>query len=63
MFDKVCCMIPLNFDAKIRVECGDEHFFASLYQVRSVTYDARVARTAAHDMQGARSPYRDFLHN
>jgi hypothetical protein len=38
IFDKVRGMIPLNFDAAIRVEYGDETFFPSTYDVRSVTH-------------------------
>jgi Family of unknown function (DUF6428) len=37
IFDKVRGMIPLNLDADIRVEYGDENLFPSTYHVRSVT--------------------------
>jgi uncharacterized protein DUF6428 len=37
IFDKVQSMIPLNFDAEIRIEYGDENFFPSTYHVRSVS--------------------------
>ena len=37
IFDKVRGMIPLNSDAEIRVEYGDENLFPSTYHVRSVT--------------------------
>ncbi len=37
IFDKVRGMIPLNLDAEIRVEYGDENLFPSTYHVRSVT--------------------------
>src|SRR5438270_5010434 len=37
IFDKVGGMIPLNFDAAIRVVYGDdENFFQSTYDVRSI---------------------------
>jgi hypothetical protein len=38
IFEKVRGMIPLNFDAAIRVEYGDENFFPSTYEVRSITH-------------------------
>jgi len=44
IFDKVRGMIPLKFDAEIRIEYGDENFFPSMYHVRSVTYDGNVTR-------------------
>src|SRR5260370_29479218 len=44
IFDKVRGMIPLNFNAAIRVECGDENFFQSTYDVRSITHDEDVTR-------------------
>ena len=44
IFDKVHGMIPLNPDAEIRVEYGDESFFPSTYRVRSVTHDAGSTR-------------------
>ena len=37
IFDKVTTMIPLQLEAEIRVEYGDENFFPSLYHVESVT--------------------------
>jgi Family of unknown function (DUF6428) len=37
IFDKVRGMIPLDLDAEIRVEYGDENFFPSTYRIRSVT--------------------------
>jgi len=42
IFDKVRGMIPLNLDAEIRVEYGDQNFFPSIYHVRSVTGDGNV---------------------
>jgi uncharacterized protein DUF6428 len=39
IFDQVRGMIPLNLDAEIRVEYGDENLFPSTYHVRSVTRD------------------------
>jgi hypothetical protein len=39
IFDKVRGMIPLDLDAEIRVEYGDENFFPSTYHVRAVTDD------------------------
>ena len=44
ILDKVRGLIPLNFDAAIRVEYGDENFFPSTYDVRSVTHDEDVTR-------------------
>ena len=44
IFDKVRGMIPLNFDAEIRVEYGDENFFPSAYYVHSVTSDHTTTR-------------------
>ncbi|MCA1659307.1 MAG: DUF6428 family protein [Verrucomicrobiaceae bacterium] len=37
IFDKVSAMIPLQVEAEIRVEYGDENFFPSLYHVELVT--------------------------
>lgn len=37
IFDKVSAMIPLQQQAEIRVEYGDENFFPSLYHVEAVT--------------------------
>jgi hypothetical protein len=44
IFDKVRGMIPLNFDATIRVEYGDENFFQSTYDVHSITRAEDVTR-------------------
>ena len=44
IFDKVRDMIPLTFNAAIRVEYGDENFFPSTYDVRSITHDEDVTR-------------------
>jgi hypothetical protein len=44
IFDKVGGMIPLNFNAEIRVEYGDENFFPSTYYVDSVTSDHATSR-------------------
>jgi hypothetical protein len=44
IFDKVRGMIPLNFDAAIRVEYGDEKFFPSTYDVRSIAHGEDVTR-------------------
>ncbi len=44
IFDKVRGMIPLDLDAEIRVEYGDENFFPSPYQVRSVAQDRNTMR-------------------
>jgi hypothetical protein len=41
IFDKV---IPLQLEAEIRVEYGDESFFPSLYQVESVTSEDGATR-------------------
>jgi len=37
IFDKVRGLIPVDLDAEIRVEYGDDNFFPSAYHVRSVT--------------------------
>ena len=37
IFDRVTRMIPLETEAEVRVEYGDENFFPSLYHVESVT--------------------------
>jgi hypothetical protein len=42
IFDKVRGMVPINLDAEIRVEYGDENFFPSTYQVRSVTHERKT---------------------
>jgi hypothetical protein len=39
IFDKVSGMIPLDFEAEIRVEYGDRNFFPSTYRVRSVAHE------------------------
>jgi len=44
IFDKVCGMIPLDLDAEIRVEYGDENFFPSTYHIRSVTHGESTTR-------------------
>jgi hypothetical protein len=44
IFDKVRGMVPINLDAEIRVEYGDENFFPSTYQVRSVTHERETTR-------------------
>jgi hypothetical protein len=44
IFDKVRGMVPINLDAEIRVEYGDENFFPSAYEVRSVTDERNTAR-------------------
>src|SRR5712691_8867268 len=44
IFDKVRGMIPLNLDAEIRVEYGDENLFPSTYHVRAVTHEDNATR-------------------
>src|SRR6266699_450130 len=44
IFAKVRGMIPLDLDAEIRVEYGDENFFPSTYRVRSVARDPNMTR-------------------
>jgi Family of unknown function (DUF6428) len=44
IFEKVRGMIPLNLDADVRIEYGDENFFPSIYQVRSVAHDQTTTR-------------------
>ena len=44
IFDKVRGMIPVDLDAEIRVEYGDDNFFPSTYHVRSVTDDQTTTR-------------------
>ena len=44
IFDKVRGLIPLDLDAEIRVEYGDDNFFPSTYHVRSVTDDQTTTR-------------------
>jgi len=44
IFDRVRGMIPLNFNAAIRAECGDENFFPSTYDVRLITHAEDATR-------------------
>ena len=44
ILDKVRAMIPLDLEAEIRVEYGDENFFPSTYQIRSVAHDRDATR-------------------
>jgi hypothetical protein len=44
IFEKVRGMIPLNLDAEVRIEYGDENFFPSTYHVRSVSHDQITTR-------------------
>jgi hypothetical protein len=44
IFDKVCGMIPLKFDAEIRIEYGNENFFPSTYHLRSISLDEHSTR-------------------
>ena len=44
IFDKVTAMIPLQLEAEMRVEYGDENFFPSLYHVQSVTGEDGATR-------------------
>ena len=44
IFDKVRGLIPVDLDAEIRVEYGDDNFFPSTYHVRSVTDDQTTTR-------------------
>jgi hypothetical protein len=44
IFDKVRGMIPLDLDAEIRVEYGDENFFPLTYYIRSVTSNQATTR-------------------
>ena len=44
IFDKVTAMIPLQLEAEIRVEYGDENFFPSLYHVESVICERGTTR-------------------
>lgn len=46
IFDKVTAMIPLQLEAEIRVEYGDENFFPSLYHVESVAIERSTTRVA-----------------
>ena len=44
IFDRVTAMIPLQEEAEIRVEYGDENFFPSLYHVEAVESEAGTTR-------------------
>jgi Family of unknown function (DUF6428) len=44
IFDKVSGMVPLDPEAEIRVEYGDENIFPSAYHVRSVMHGANATR-------------------
>jgi hypothetical protein len=44
ILDKVRGMVPMNLDAEIRVEYGDENFFPSTYHVRSITHESNTTR-------------------
>jgi uncharacterized protein DUF6428 len=44
IFDKVSAMIPLQLEADIRIEYGDENFFPSLYHVEAVISDDGATR-------------------
>jgi Family of unknown function (DUF6428) len=44
ILEKVRGMIPLNLDAEVRIEYGDENFFPSTYQIRSVTHNRHTTR-------------------
>jgi hypothetical protein len=44
ILEKVRGMIPLNLDTEVRIEYGDENFFPSTYQVRSVTHNRHTTR-------------------
>jgi hypothetical protein len=44
IFDRVTAMIPLQEEAEIRVEYGDENFFPSLYHVEAVKREAGTTR-------------------
>jgi uncharacterized protein DUF6428 len=46
IFDKVGGMIPLNLDAEIRIEYGDENFFPSTYRVQSIIREQGVTRVS-----------------
>ncbi len=46
IFDKVSGMIPLNLDAEIRIEYGDDNFFPSTYRVQSITQEQGVTRVS-----------------
>jgi hypothetical protein len=44
IFDRVTAMIPLQLEAEIRVEYGDETFFPSLYHVEAATSERGITR-------------------
>lgn len=44
IFDSVRSSIPLREDANVRVEYGDENFFPSVYDVRSVETERNTLR-------------------
>jgi len=44
IFDKVHSMIPLDCDAEIRFEYGDEDFFLSTYHVRTLNHIENATR-------------------
>jgi len=44
IFDKVSHMVPLDTEAEVRIEYGDENFFPSIYHVRAVMQE----RDATH---------------
>jgi hypothetical protein len=44
--DKVGGLIPLNLDAELRIEYGDENFFPSTYRVQSITREKGVTRVS-----------------
>lgn len=46
IFDKVGGVIPLNLDAEIGIEYGDENFFPSTYRVQSITRKQGVTRVS-----------------
>jgi hypothetical protein len=44
IFDKVRGMIPLDLEAEIRVEYGDENFFPSTYYAKSISNQREMTR-------------------
>lgn len=44
IFDKVSDMVPLDFEAEIRIEYGDKNFFPSTYRVHSVAQEQDETR-------------------
>ena len=44
IFDRVTRMIPLQTEAEVRIEYGDENFFPSLYHVEAVTRENGATR-------------------